>query len=663
LHSFIKTENFADNSLERANSINWDQPRQSAVKFAEASDDEGESEPIKSTVTSDQLNFVRHDTPHPREFKARHQKLFAHRDSKNLSVEENNVKDVNPVKANANSDNNFSVQTSRQRDSTASTESAESCASSVIVKSDSEIAAAVAAQDMDISKSVANGENQVDSAHPNVATTSSESGSDHLENKHVGFSNFEEETETLEEDEERPERHNKLHRRDTPHHLKNKRIYTSKEEQERVASILADAIKNKDSNPLQKSSSHGESLSGGDNESLRTVSSVSNAPPSVSQMSTYSNVDLVQMQMRIQRAGGGLGLSIAGGLGSSPYKGDDEGIFVSRITEDGPAEAAGLRVGDKLLSVNGVDFTEIDHYKAVDALKSAGMDFIVEIIREVPVKYSSPHINQNDHPIPAERNPKKLPQPLSKPIQPNGDISSRARAHSVTTSSLPQTPDFDLKRQIIYTTLIRDQNGLGFSIAGGIGGTPFKEGSESIYISRIAEGGAADRDGKLIVGDKVLSINGVDVEGLRHDQVVAMLTGLERFVRLVIQREGMDVSSGEKSPKLFGLAKPYTGLYASSYMANRPSYTGSYKRPTLGSISSLGAGDGANSAPVTPTSTLSPSTRPTYSIYTKLPGLRNDPSVVSSSSATLPNYYSTSASSVNPSHISRSASSSLERNG
>ena len=651
-HIFSCAEPFADNSLERANSINWDQPRPSAVKFAEASDEEEKQEPTHQLSAQDQLNFVRHDTPHPRELKARHQKLFAQRESKDLP-DDKEAKDV--IQTNENTNYN-SVQTSQadtqqHRHSTASIDSAESYASSMIVKSDTEIQQQEI-QEMDISR---RNESQVDSKPTKANTTSSESDSDHYlnqENKHVGFSGFEEDNEVPEveeEEEEKPEWHNKLHRRDTPHHLKNKRIHTSKDEQQRVASILAEAIKKDQS--LPHSGSRGESLSAGDNESLRTLSSVSNAAPSMSQLSTNSNVDLVQMQMRVKRTGGGLGLSIAGGLGSSPYKGDDEGIFVSRITEGGPADLAGLRVGDKILSVNGVDFTEIDHYKAVDALKTAGLDFIVVIIREMPIKQSSvQNVSVEKEPI---RSPRKSPpQPLPRQ---NGDINS------VHRNSIPQTPEvFDLKRQIIHTTLIRDQNGLGFSISGGIGGTPFKEGSEHIYISRIAEGGAADRDGKLTVGDRVLSINGIEVEGLRHEQVVAMLTGHERFVRLVVEREGLDVLSGDKSPRIYGSGRSFSGLYASSYMANRPSYTGSYRRPTLGSVSSL-ADASPTSAPVTPTATYSPGSRPTHSIYTKLPGLRND--AVVSSSATLPNTHTNSASAINPSHMPRSASSSLDRNG
>lgn len=61
----------------------------------------------------------------------------------------------------------------------------------------------------------------------------------------------------------------------------------------------------------------------------------------------------------------------------------------------------------------------------------------------------------------------------------------------------------------MHTTLIRDQigQGLGFSIAGGMGSPPFKDGSDGIYVSRLTEGGLAHRDGKIMVGDRVLVVS------------------------------------------------------------------------------------------------------------------------------------------------------------
>lgn len=108
----------------------------------------------------------------------------------------------------------------------------------------------------------------------------------------------------------------------------------------------------------------------------------------------------------------------------------------------------------------------------------------------------------------------------------------------------------------------------------------------------MAEGGAAARDGKLRVGDRVLSINGIDMDGVRHDQAVAMLTGLERFVRLVVQREevvlrdpsaaaGRTSASSPPGTTPSASTRPLgSSLYSSSsYMANRPSYLGGYRRP------------------------------------------------------------------------------------
>lgn len=61
----------------------------------------------------------------------------------------------------------------------------------------------------------------------------------------------------------------------------------------------------------------------------------------------------------------------------------------------------------------------------------------------------------------------------------------------------------------IHTTLIRDQlgQGLGFSIAGGKGSPSFKDDCEGIFISRLTDGGLAQKDNKMRVGDMILSVS------------------------------------------------------------------------------------------------------------------------------------------------------------
>ena len=90
-----------------------------------------------------------------------------------------------------------------------------------------------------------------------------------------------------------------------------------------------------------------------------------------------------EVTLRIVREQGqGLGISIAGGRGSTPYRGDDEGIFISRVTEEGPSGKAGLMVGDKLLSVNSNTLVAADHHRAVAVLKDAGNDVTMIVARE-----------------------------------------------------------------------------------------------------------------------------------------------------------------------------------------------------------------------------------------------------------------------------------------
>ncbi|XP_078137267.1 protein scribble homolog isoform X1 [Sander vitreus] len=219
--------------------------------------------------------------------------------------------------------------------------------------------------------------------------------------------------------------------------------------------------------------------------------------------------------LTIMRQTGGLGISIAGGKGSTPYKGDDEGIFISRVSEEGPAARAGVKVGDKLLVVNGVDLNEAEHHTAVEALRSSGATVSMSVLRERMV--------EPENAI------------TTTPLRPEDDYFPRERRSSGIAFNMETTASGPQER--LSTCLIRNDKGLGFSIAGGKGSTPYRTADTAIYISRIAEGGAAHRDNTLHVGDRVISINGVDMTEARHDQAVALLTGTSPTISLLVERD------------------------------------------------------------------------------------------------------------------------------
>ncbi|XP_067277471.1 protein scribble homolog [Pseudorasbora parva] len=102
----------------------------------------------------------------------------------------------------------------------------------------------------------------------------------------------------------------------------------------------------------------------------------------ISQMDLLHRWKLIKLQIKVNGQRGGLGICIAGGKGSLPYKENDEGIFISRVSKGGPAEKAGLHVGDRVLEVNGQDMQEVSHHEAVSVLRNAGSCIKMKVLRE-----------------------------------------------------------------------------------------------------------------------------------------------------------------------------------------------------------------------------------------------------------------------------------------
>ncbi|XP_075228246.1 uncharacterized protein LOC142328405 isoform X3 [Lycorma delicatula] len=546
---------------------NWEEKEASRTHSVKFTDDVEPPDGGKDTP------FVRQNTPHPKELKLKAHKLFnksKSNDSRDLSVEEEDSRvmtrpeRLHSSELEQNSDrSSFSETISRDGD---------------LIK---ELSLKLVKMET-ISTPIAASDTASEAGHSEM-----EEDIDPNQEKHVGFDSG-----AVENDSNRP---NRLHRRDTPHHLKNKRINQAHHmDKDKVASIIANAISKK--------------RGGGEDDCVDSdrgtfcptpPDSVPDQPDELE--SNQVEVREEQLRICISRTPSGLGLSIAGGRGSTPFKGNDEGIFISKVTEGGPADLADLKVGDKVISVNGNSVVGVDHYSAVDVLCSAGENLVLVIAREVanlvPIHNKNSPTSRTADSACSSLSTSRAPSAASHTSAVTSGFESTSALNGPTThldnrlhqqgkrseGKDAEESEMRKQKQLVYTTLIRDQNGLGFSIAGGKGcPSPYRDNPEAIYISKITEGGVAEKDGKLQVGDRVISINGVDMDGARHEQAVSMLTGLERFVRIVTEREvviGRREEPQSKSPRLFNLPKSHTGLYsADSYMANRPNYTGTAHR-------------------------------------------------------------------------------------
>ncbi|XP_064834907.1 disks large homolog 2-like isoform X10 [Oncorhynchus masou masou] len=193
-------------------------------------------------------------------------------------------------------------------------------------------------------------------------------------------------------------------------------------------------------------------------------------------------------EITLERGNSGLGFSIAGGT-DNPHVGDDPGIFITKIISGGAAAEDGrLRVNDCILRVNDADVSEVSHSKAVEALKVAGSIVSLYVRRRRP-----------------------------------------------------------MLETVIEIKLIKGPKGLGFSIAGGVGNQHIPA-DNSIYVTKIIDGGAAQKDQRLQVGDRLLMVNNYTLEEVSHEEAVAILKNTSDVVYLKVGKPTSVYSSDPYGP-------------------------------------------------------------------------------------------------------------------
>ncbi|XP_014679096.1 PREDICTED: protein scribble homolog, partial [Priapulus caudatus] len=200
----------------------------------------------------------------------------------------------------------------------------------------------------------------------------------------------------------------------------------------------------------------------------------------------------------LQKAGGPLGFSIVGGVdhSSHPFGLEEPGIFISKIVPGGSASQTKLRIGDRILSVNGIDLTKATHQDAVMALVSPVQSIALQA--------------QHDPP------PKGLQEmKIRKAPGENLGISIKGGAHSHP-------------------------------------GNPLDRTDEGVFVSRINPVGAVHRDRRLRLGMRILEVNGQSLLGASHQEAVRALRSVGDAMFIMVC-EGYDPAEAEKVNPEFGV--------------------------------------------------------------------------------------------------------------
>ncbi|XP_077053582.1 discs large homolog 1-like protein isoform X46 [Siphateles boraxobius] len=229
------------------------------------------------------------------------------------------------------------------------------------------------------------------------------------------------------------------------------------------------------------------------------------------------------MEIKLVKGPKGLGFSIAGGVGNQHIPGDNS-IYVTKIIEGGAAHKDGrLQIGDKLLAVNSSCLEEVTHEHAVTALKNTPDVVYLKVAKPNSVfmndSFAPPDIT-NSYSQHME-NHISPPSYLSQPMPP---VHSGRYSPTLKTTAGEE----DVSREPRKVVLHRGSTGLGFNIVGG-------EDGEGIFISFILAGGPADLCGELKKGDRLVSVNGIDLRSATHEQAAATLKNAGQTVTIVAQ--------------------------------------------------------------------------------------------------------------------------------
>ncbi|XP_075854769.1 tyrosine-protein phosphatase non-receptor type 13 isoform X6 [Microcebus murinus] len=128
--------------------------------------------------------------------------------------------------------------------------------------------------------------------------------------------------------------------------------------------------------------------------------------------------------------------------------------------------------------------------------------------------------------------------------EPSSSMNTCNKMNFKTFSSSPPKPG-----DIFEVELTKNDNSLGISVTvlfdkGGVN-TSVRHGG--IYVKAVIPKGAAESDGRIHKGDRVLAVNGVSLEGATHKQAVETLRNTGQVVHLLLEK-GQCPASKEHIP-------------------------------------------------------------------------------------------------------------------
>ena len=154
----------------------------------------------------------------------------------------------------------------------------------------------------------------------------------------------------------------------------------------------------------------------------------------------------------------------------------------------------------------------------------------------------SPGLSLEQEELPGHKTPSRVTfspdSPRQFPTHSVEDYDRRNEWVDPAAASVEWEQEKRLERLHLLTVeLVKGEQGLGLSILGM--GTGAQAGGErlGVYVKGVTPGGKAERDGRMMVGDQILSVNGLSLVGVTQEHAALVLRGVTGRVQFLVGRE------------------------------------------------------------------------------------------------------------------------------
>ncbi|KAK7175906.1 hypothetical protein R3I93_000232 [Phoxinus phoxinus] len=225
------------------------------------------------------------------------------------------------------------------------------------------------------------------------------------------------------------------------------------------------------------------------------------------ELSVCSEVIVAQVEKFSENSGLGISLDACAGH-----------HFLSSVLPEGPVGRSGkICSGDELLEVNGIPLRGENHKDVVDILKELPVSVTMVCCRPAPIMTDS----QTDQPQSEDVATDSIVQDDFEDFLVSGKSEDSLKDH--VTEEPTGTPLAMWETEIQDIELEKGESGLGFSIL------DYQDPMDSlktvIVIRSLVPDGVAERDGRLLPGDRLMYVNNINLESATLEEAVQALKG------------------------------------------------------------------------------------------------------------------------------------------